>query len=115
MQTIALLFFCTPAFANNGGDPPTKSKSENSAATFYNIFFTDSENDVLFIDFEAVQDNLATINVLKDGEILLSDDVSDVANNDIYEVNYSIFRSGIYMVEIETEHGITIRKSIIVD
>jgi len=116
MQAFALLL-CTSAFANNAGDPPTKSKSksENSAAKFYNIFFTDSENDVLFIDFEAVQDNLREIKIVKDGEILLTDDVSDVSSNDIYEVNYSIFQSGIYMVEIVTEHDITIRKSIIVD
>ena len=115
MQSLALLIFCAPAFANNGDNPPTKPNSENSSFTFYNIFFTDSENDVLFIDFEVIKDDLKSVNVLKNGEIMLADDVSDLASNDIYEVNYSIFKKGSYTVEIVTEHDIVIQKRIIVD
>lgn len=87
---------------------------EGGSITFKNIFFFDSENELLFIDFEAIGDELKMLNVYRKDALMMEDDLTDLPDNTIYEINTTIIRNGIYTVELVTAQDIKIRKEIVV-
>jgi len=87
----------------------------NPTTTFSKIFFNGIDENTLFIDFEAVNDPIASISLYRDTEVMMNDDVSDLPLNVIYEVNLDIMRSGEYTLVIETADGIKIHKDIWVE
>ncbi len=110
-MTLCLSFFAT---AHNG-DPVNTEPNSSATIILNNIFISDYEGEALFIDFEAVADLIVTLNIIKDKEIMMGDDVQDLPGNTIYEINLDIMRAGTYTVELVTREGISIQKELIID
>jgi hypothetical protein len=114
---LVFLSFCFTLNATNG--IPTNFKTlelinSNENYSFYNIFFFDNENEMLFIDFEVIADDLMMLNIWRDGKLMMEDDVTDLPNDAIYEINTNVIRKGTYTIELVTVRDIKIRKEIIV-
>ncbi len=101
----------------HSGDPetPKNNSSETTAISLKDIFLSDYDNVTLFIDFQAVAGEITELNVLKNGQALLEDDVRDLPGNTIYELNLEVMNPGTYDVELKTAQGITIQKELIVE
>lgn len=65
--------------------------------------FRDEENELYYIDFEAIKVNISNV-VVKDEQqnILFQDDVFDLPVNTIYELDLSTFQAGKYRIELQT-------------
>lgn len=118
----ALLFACIfamPLFANTGNPVSENPALDNFLPLlnidFNKIFFQGEDDYTLFIDFEAVANPLTFISIIHEGNTLMTDEVSDLPLNAIYEINLEIIRSGNYTIEIETLDGIKILKDIWVE
>jgi len=93
----------------------TKAIPADKPLDLSEIFYNDNENQLLFIDFQAIGDQVSQLNILKDDELMMEDDVSDLPANTIYELNLEVLRNGNYTVELVCEQGIKIRKEIIIE
>ncbi len=69
-------------------------------------FYSDDENKTYFIDFEKLSFNLSEI-VVKDqkGKIVVREDVLDLPVNTIFELDFSTFNSGSYIIELRSFKG----------
>ncbi len=69
-------------------------------------FYSDDENKTYFVDFEKLSFNLSEI-VVKDveGTIVLREDVLDLPVNTIFELDFSEFTSGKYLIELRSFKG----------
>jgi len=104
------------AFANNG-DPvktETTTTSTTESISLNHIFIADYEGEALFIDFEAVNDPIVALTVVKDDKVMMEDNVVDLPDNTIYELNLSVMRAGTYTLELLTKEGISIQKEIVI-
>ena len=121
LKLIAIMALILPisSMANNEGSPITGRLSQvveivNDYYSFNKIFFDDDEGKTLFIDFEVIEDEITELNVVRDTELLMSDNVSDLPADAIYEINLDVLKSGIYTIEIVTRENIRIQKAILV-
>ena len=75
-------------------------------------FYSDDENQILYIDFENLKVNLNDI-IVKDenGKVVLKDDVFDLPLNTIYELDLNQYGNGNYEVELRSFTGV-IRKTV---
>ena len=66
--------------------------------------FTDSENRMLYVDFEKINVNLSNITVRDlEGKILFKDETLwQLPVNTIYEIDFSKFPKGNYVIELKT-------------
>ena len=66
--------------------------------------FTDSENRMLYVDFEKINVNLSNITVRDlEGKILFKDETLwQLPVNTIYEIDFSKFPKGTYVIELKT-------------
>ena len=66
-------------------------------------FYTDDENKVYYIDFEAINVNLNDI-VVKDeyGQVVFKEHVLELPVNTIYELDLTQFPSGNYRIELRS-------------
>ncbi len=102
--------------ANNGNPDNAKvSATESTSYSLDRIFYNDFENHYLFVDFETITDDLVSINLFRDGEIMMMDNVSDLPGNAIYELNTDLFRSGNYTIELVTLQGVKIYNKIFIE
>ncbi len=69
-------------------------------------FYSDDENKTYFVDFEKLSFNLSEI-VVKDaeGKIVMREDVLDLPVNTIFELDFSEFNSGKYLIELRSFKG----------
>jgi len=69
-------------------------------------FYSDDESKTYFIDFEKLSFNLSEI-VVKDaaGAIVVREDVLDLPVNTIFELDFSEFESGKYLIELRSFKG----------
>jgi len=69
-------------------------------------FYSDDENKTYYIDFEKLSFNLSEI-VVKDqnGTIVMREDVLDLPVNTIFELDFSEFNSGKYLIELHSFKG----------
>jgi hypothetical protein len=75
------------------------------------IFFTDQENKLLFVDFEALGEDLVELKIINGEEILLIDNVTELPKNTIYEIDLKAFESKKeYKMLLKTPYG-TLTKS----
>ena len=114
---LVFLSFCFTLNATNGIPErfeALESITNHANYSFYSIFFFDDENEMMFIDFEVIADDLSMLNIWRNGKLMMEDDVTDLPGNTIYEINTNVIREGTYVVELVTEHDIKIRKEIIV-
>ena len=66
--------------------------------------YTDSENRMLYVDFEKINVNLSNITVRDlEGKILFKDETLwQLPVNTIYEIDFSKFPKGTYVIELKT-------------
>jgi hypothetical protein len=75
------------------------------------IFFTDQENKLLFVDFEALGEELVELKIVNGIEVILIDDVTELPKNTIYEIDLNAFESKKeYKMLLKTSFG-TLTKS----
>ena len=116
-NVIVLLSICFTLNATNGVPEPFRMLETFQISEKHNIdnmFFSDIENELLFIDFEVVSDNLMMLNIWRNGKLMMEDDVTDLPNNTIYEINTQVIRKGTYTIELVTSRDIKIRKEFMV-
>jgi hypothetical protein len=91
----------------------TVSNTETAELPFNDwSIFADQDNAIYFIDFEQVAVNLNEI-VVKDqaGQVLWQDEVFDLPVNTIYELDFSSYQTGEYLIELKAYTGV-IRKRV---
>jgi len=114
-MTLSLFSF---VFAHNG-DPVIPATNEPASTTtgisLDKIFLSDYEGTALYVDFEAVADQIVEVNLLKENKLVMEDNVRDLPDNTIYELNLEILGSGKYTLVLMTKEGIGIQKSILID
>jgi len=119
MSLMLVLSLGTSLLAKNGNpassEPIVVANPNNSNLTLHNIFFNDLENKILFIDFEALSDQVINVNILREELVMMEDEVMDVPTNAIYEINLEVIRSGKYTVELVTQSGIVVHQEIWVE
>lgn len=79
------------------------------------IFQFNSRGDGLIIDFDLINDEIETVNVIKNGEILRTEDVSEEPENSIYELDIKKMNKGNYVIELITNTQFTISKEIAIN
>ncbi len=69
-------------------------------------FYSDDESKTYYIDFEKLSFNLSEI-VVKDqeGTIVMKEDVLDLPVNTIFELDFSEFETGKYLIELRSFKG----------
>jgi hypothetical protein len=105
----ATLFFALPAHAQLLSVANSETETKQQATQPTNIqqdwsFYTDRESRILYIDFEKITCNLTGL-VVKDKEnkIIFKDDALwELPVNTIYEVDFSKFSTGDYVVELKS-------------
>ncbi len=115
--TLFLFVLSFQSFAKTG-NPVAKSTiltEVNYTYTFSNIFFEDAESEMLFVDFEAIEDDITSIKMIKGEKLMLEDNVTDLPGDIIYEFSFESVKPGKYTIEITTNQDIKIRKDIIIE
>lgn len=79
------------------------------------IFQFNSRGDGLIIDFDLINDEIETVNVIKNGEILRTEDVSEEPEDSIYELDIKKMNKGNYVIELITNTQFTISKEIAIN
>ena len=119
LAIVCALFCASSLFARHSnpmlGEATILANPNNVTFSLSDIFFSDSENNILFIDFEAVIDQLIEVNILQGEVLMMEDDVSDLPSNSIYEINLDVIRAGSYVIELVTAEGIVVHKNIWVE
>ncbi len=114
---IAVMFCLVYTVTASNGDPKTKNSKENKSPentySFDDIFIDDVEGNVLFVDFQPIQDQVTHIRVYQGDRLVIEDDVSKLPADIIYEVDLVIMPSGLYRVELETSRQVRIAKEIV--
>ena len=113
-MALSSLTFASSGSSIEPNDPPLKSTAEPSALSVQKVFLGDVENRVLYVDFAAVSENIIELNILRDGKLMMQDNVEDLPESTIYEVNLEVIRHGSYTVELVTDKDIKIQKEITV-
>lgn len=118
----ATLLFFNLLLAHNGDPKPASTTPEASpevitapGVSLKDIFISDYEGITLFVDFQAVKGDVKSLNVLRDDEVVLRDDVHNLPGNTIYELDLEKLQRGSYRVELETAEGISIRKNLVIE
>ncbi|RME92371.1 MAG: hypothetical protein D6772_16995 [Bacteroidetes bacterium] len=123
MYRLIFLFSCCLFLANLSlpaqtaikGIPATLTVSAEAEAELpindWSIF-ADQDNKIYFIDFEQFAVNLNEI-VVKDqrGQVVWHDEVFDLPVNTIYELDFSTYQAGEYLIELKAYTGV-IRKRV---
>lgn len=119
LTLVATLLFSSLMFAHNGDPKPTTNtvpevKTEEGVS-LKDIFLSDYEGVTLFVDFQAVKDDVMSLNVIQEETIILADDVRQLPGDTIYELDLEDLKAGSYQVELKTAQGISIKKELIID
>ena len=85
---------------NTTGYETTKQADNNKDWSI----FTDSENRMVYVDFEKINVNLSNITVKDlEGKVLFKDETLwQLPVNTIYEIDFSKFPKGNYVIELKT-------------
>lgn len=93
--------------SENGGGSSFSIQLENKDDLTTTVFFTDKENQLLFIDFEALGEDISKISIINGDETVLDEDVSTLPINTIYEIDLKDYENGKqYKMLIHTSFGI---------
>ena len=78
------------------------------------VFFIDNENKLLFIDFEALGENLEEIRVVNDVNTVYTENITALPMNTIYEVDLKNYQKGLeHKILLKTDFGILTKRFII--
>ena len=102
MKFFLLSFFLSVSFAAFSqtsvsiNDEPTVVETEWD-------FYSDEENEAIYIDFRDINQNLREIVVLnEDQEVVFREDVQALPVDSIYELNYAEYLAGVYTIELRS-------------
>ena len=79
------------------------------------IFYLNDIGNLLFIDFNVIDEKLEKVRVLKDNRIIKQKDITDLPSNMIYELDFSDYEAGNYTVELSTDNKTKIRKEVAIN
>lgn len=82
---------------------------------FAHIFYLNDLGDMLCIDFDLIRNPIKTVNVLKNGQIFRTEDVSEIPENTIFELDITRFKKSNYTIELVTNTHQTIKKDIAIN
>jgi len=106
------VFYAQSTASNAGFVPGTGELKELTDEDW--SFFMDEENEVYYIDFETISVNLNDIAVRdKSGEVVFREDVWNLPVNTIYELDFSQYKPGEYVVELRSFTGV-LKKNVTV-
>ncbi len=78
-------------------------------------FYLDAEKRVYYIDFESINVNLNNLKVKNSkGDVVLSDDLSNLPVDTIYELDMQHMKPGKYHIELRSFTGV-IRKEVMIE
>ena len=121
LTLVAFLLISNLSFEHNG-DPKTATTPNKVApevvpevgVSLKDIFLSDYEGVTLFIDFQAIKDDVISLNVIQNNKVILNDDVHNLSTDIIYELDLAKLQAGNYLVELKTAQGIAIQKELTV-
>lgn len=116
--TFLSLFLTLTTYADTGNpvkESPAIISFDILSYSFSNIFFEDAEAEMLFVDFDAIEDDIQSVKLLKNNEVMMEDNVTDLPGDTIYEFTFEAVRAGKYTIELTTTQDIKIRKDIIIE
>ncbi|NJN78147.1 MAG: hypothetical protein HC803_07280 [Saprospiraceae bacterium] len=94
----------------------TTSLDDNTTTRFTTVdeswvLFENQEDKTIFIDFESIESTVSDIRIKTESdEIQFSDVVSDLPQDTIYELDFSILPEGNYTIEIRTYQEVLTKK-----
>lgn len=89
------------------GSSKISIKLDNADDLTKTVFFIDGENQLLFIDFEALGEELEEIRVVNDDAIIYTENVTELPMNTIYEVDLKQYEKGVeHRILLKTNFGI---------
>lgn len=89
------------------GSSKISIKLDNADDLTKTVFFIDGENQVLFIDFEALEEDLQEIRVVNNASIIYTENVTELPNNTIYEVDLKQYEKGVeHRILLKTSFGV---------
>ena len=117
LTLFTVMFFSLNLMANNGTptNPTPVVEKPTSSIAFSKIFYSDYANTTLFIDFEALGNQFAELNILRDDKLMLEDNVTDLPSDTIYEIDLEVLRAGAYTLELKTPEGIKVIKEFVIN
>jgi len=95
----------------NSSDPITTT----TEAIINNAFYSNENNDMVFIDFEDIKLTINTINIIQHDVTIMEEDVKDLPQNLIHEIDLTFFEKGNYTLELVTQDNVKIRKDFIIE
>ncbi|MEM8907903.1 MAG: hypothetical protein AAGD05_08665 [Bacteroidota bacterium] len=112
---ILSLLFSAQLWAKSGTPPGGGTPKEKTVILFSEIFYSDYENTTLYVDFKSLGNQFSELNILRDHQLMMQDDIRDLPLNTIYELNLSVFRQGTYVLELKTPDGIKVHKEFVIN
>lgn len=89
------------------GNSGISIKLDNADDLTKTVFFLDTKNQVLFIDFEALEEDLEEIRVVNDDAIIYTENVKELPMNTIYEVDLKQYKKGVeHRILLKTNFGV---------
>ena len=79
------------------------------------IFYLNDIGNLLFIDFDVIEEKLEKVKILKDNRIIKQENITDLPSNTIYELDFTDYKSGNYTVELSTNNKTKIRKEVAIN
>lgn len=79
------------------------------------IFYLNDIGNLLFIDFDVIEEDLAKVRILKEDSIVLQEDITELPSDIIYELDLSAFKADNYTVELITSNKTKIRKEVAIN
>lgn len=79
------------------------------------IFYKDNATNVVLIDFKAIQAPLTSIQVTQHNKVVLTDLVTDLSNNIIYEIDLKKYGKGDFTITLTTSQHRTITEHFAVN
>lgn len=92
------------------GFQSTYTNTNHSPRSIDKIFYQDATNNVILIDFKAIQEQLINVQIKQNNKVILNDQVSDLSKNIIYEVDLIKYNKGDYTIILTTSLQKTITK-----
>lgn len=107
-----ILLMVISANASSSIDPPTSVKVIEKDFPL----FKDQDVRIFYVDFELLSSNVKDVKVLgSDGHISFQEDVGGEKVNAIYEVDYSKYAPGTYILELHTYNGEVLDSSFVIE
>lgn len=79
------------------------------------IFYLNDIGNLLFIDFDVIEEKLEKVRVLKENVVLIQEDLTELPSNIIYELDLTNFKADNYTVELITDNKTKIKKQVAIN